>query len=86
MRFSPAMSPRGDVPVDRDLHEIRLRELEQTVGQERHERQRDERFVRAEIAQQPPHQPGVVRLPQDVFFVERHRQDAASSSSSSCFL
>ena len=44
-------------------------------------RERHVPAVRAQIAQQPPHQPRVVGLAEDLLVVAH---DAASSSSSSC--
>ncbi len=71
-----------DVGVDDELRQVRRRELRRRVGHDGSHRHGDLPAVRAEVAEQPAHQPRVVGLPEDLLFVDRH-QEAASSSSSS---
>ena len=93
MLFEPGEVPLRDVLVDGDLDEIRRRQLGHRVADERQERTGDVPLVRTQVRQQAAHQPRVVGLAEDFFFVERHgcrgtgpAYEAASSSSSSCFL
>ena len=71
-----------DVAVDRHLHEVRLRQLEDRGADDR--RQRDDHLqpIGPQITKQPPHQDGVVGLTEDFFVVDRHQLAANSSSSS----
>ncbi len=61
-----------DVAVDRQLHEIRLRQLQHRRADDR--RERDDRLqpVRPQIPEQPPHQRRVVRLAEHLFVVNGH--------------
>ena len=62
----------GDVAIDRQLHQVRLRELQHRGRDDRGERQRHLRLVRPQVLQQPAHQACVVGLAEDFFVVERH--------------
>ena len=75
----------GDEPIDGQLDQVRLRELRRRAGDDGDERDADLAPVRPQVRQQPAHQTRVVRLAED-FVVVSGRHDAASSSSSSCFL
>src|SRR5262249_16190324 len=76
---------RRDVAVDRHFHQVRLRELQHRVGDDRRERQRGVRGVRPQVLQQPAHQSGVVGFA-DYVFVVVPPQLACTSSSHSFFL
>ncbi len=71
---------RGDVLVDRDLHQPRLQEAQRGREKDRDERQHGLPLVRAEVFHQPAHQPRVVRLAEN-FLLGVH--DASSSCSRS---
>ncbi len=76
-----------DVLIDRHLHQVGLRQRHRRAQRNRDERQRHLPPVRAQVGQQPAHQPRVVGLSEDFVVVLCHGdQEAASSSSSSCFL
>ena len=64
---------RRDVAIDRDLREVRLSELQHRVAHDAGQGSHDREPVWPQVAQQPPHQPRIVRPPQDFFFVNRHR-------------
>ncbi len=70
-----------DMPIDRHLHQIWLRELQHRSEDDRGERDDDAEAVRPEITQQPPHQDGVVGLTEDFFVVVGQNQLPASSCS-----
>jgi hypothetical protein len=70
-----------DIAVDDDLREVRRRQLQGRVANDRRDGEDHLRAIRAQIPQQPPHEPAVVCLSQDLVVVH---QDAASSSSRSC--
>ena len=59
----------GDVAVDRNLDEIRLRERCDSAGHDGHQRQQHLPPVRPQVVKQPAHQPRVVGLPEDVVVV-----------------
>ena len=65
-----AGEPAGrDVTIDGQLDQVRLRELRGRPGNNRDERNPDLTPVRAQVRQETPHQPGVVRLAEDLVFV-----------------
>ena len=61
-----------DVLIDGDLDEIRRCQLDNRVADERQERTGDVPLVRTQVRQQAAHQPRIVGLAEDFFFVERH--------------
>ena len=73
-----------DVAIDRNLHQPRLHELQRGSRDDCRQRDGHLGLVRPQVAEQAPHQHGVVSFSDNVFFVNRH-QLAASSSSSCCF-
>ncbi len=77
----PVELPGHHVIVDGELDQVGLRERRARRHQDRREGDGHLRTVRRQVAQQPPHEAGVVRLAQYVVVVAH---DAASSSSSSC--
>ncbi len=83
--LEPRELTAGDVLVDRDFEQVGLGELRRIAHDDGDQREADLPPVRAQVLQQPPHQTGVVCLTEDVVVVEA-RHDAASSSSSNCFL
>ena len=62
----------GDVLVDGDLDQIRRRELRHRVADQRQQRTGHVPLVRTQVPQQAAHEPRVVGLAEDFFFVERH--------------
>ena len=74
----------GDVAVDGDLDQIRLRQRGGRTGKNRDQRHGHFPPVGTEIVQQAPHEARVVGFAKDFVVVQCH--DAASSSSSNCFL
>ena len=71
-----------DVVVDRRLRQPRLREFDQRTAHDGDKGDGHRDPMRPQILQQPPHQPRVVRLPDNV--VLRAAHDAANSSSRRC--
>ena len=67
----PGQIADRNVAINRDLCEPRLGQLAQRRDQDYRERHGHRGDVRAEIRQQAAHQPGVVRLPDDVVVRER---------------
>src|SRR5205823_1707162 len=76
---------RGNVLIDRQLHQIRLRQCRARKHRDGHERNEDQPPVRTQVLKQTPHQRGVVCLPEDFVVLMLH-YEAANSSSRSCFL
>ena len=68
--IDPGQVAARDVAIDRQLHQVRLGQLQHRGADDRDERQRHLRLVGPQIPQQPAHQVGVVRLAEDFFFVE----------------
>ena len=72
-RSRPVELPGRDVAVDRELDEIRLRELRRPRSTMiATKRQRDLRQYGQQVRQQPPHQPRVVGFAEDFFVVRGH--------------
>ena len=70
----------GDKAIDRGLDEVRLGELGGGAGDDGDECNGHLPPVRPQVRQQAPHQPRVVRLAEDFFFVEgSHRVPSADS-------
>src|SRR5439155_24688294 len=56
------------IPVDGNAGEQRPEHLQTGLEQEEYQRETDQQPVGAHVAQQPAHQPGVVRFSEDLFF------------------
>ena len=67
-----SQSGRSSIPAGRQLHQVGLRQLEHRVGDDRREREQRVGAVGPQVDQQPPHQPRVVGLADDVFVVSAH--------------
>jgi len=70
-RVQATQRARGDVAMDRDLHEVRLRKRGAGADDDRSEREDDLPPVRPQVLQEPAHQPRVVRLAEDFVVVQR---------------
>ena len=85
MRIRPATSPVCDVAVDGDLGQEGPGQLQHAVTMSSRMETATAGPVRAQVAEQPLHEPRVVGLAQDLVFVEFVLgHSAASSSCSSC--
>ena len=81
-----ARQPAGrDMAIDRDLDQVWLRERRARAKDDGDKGKSDMTPVGPEIAQQATHQLRVVGFPEDLVVVDA-AHDAASSSSSNCFL
>jgi len=63
------VNSNGDVIIDRNLHQVRLRELQHRGADDRRQRQPRLQPVRPQVAEQTPHQPGVVSFAEYFFVV-----------------
>ena len=65
----PVRLAGGDMPIDGDLHEVRLKERGDGAEEQRDERDANLPPVRPQVRQQPPHQPCVVGLSENFVVV-----------------
>src|SRR6266516_4291326 len=70
--IQPGELSGGDVAVDGDLDQVRLRQRGRRTRDDGNERDRDVPPVWTQIVQQPPHQASVVGFPEDFVVVKGH--------------